>query len=52
MLDYGTEHSKSIHMAHYKVNDQIDWLGTGNATKTDEFSEKFQTAFDPSRSFS
>ena len=22
-------------------------LGTGQATKTDEFSEKFQTAFDP-----
>ena len=24
-----------------------DMLGTGDATKTDEFSEKFQTAFDP-----
>ena len=23
------------------------WLGTGDATKTDELSEKFQTAFDP-----
>ena len=22
-------------------------LGTGDGTKTDEFSEKFQTAFDP-----
>ena len=24
-------------------------LGTGRATKMDEFSEKFQTAFDPSQ---
>ena len=24
-----------------------DMLGTGDATKTDEFSEKFQMAFDP-----
>ena len=26
------------------------WLGTADATKTDEFSEKFQTAFDPPQS--
>ena len=26
-------------------------LGTGHATKSDEFSEKFQTAFDPHPSF-
>ena len=25
--------------------------GTGHATKSDEFSEKFQTAFDPPPSF-
>ena len=27
-------------------------LGTGDGAKTDEFSEKFQTAFDPPPSFS
>ena len=25
----------------------LSFLGTGDATKTDEFSGKFQTAFDP-----
>ena len=29
-----------------------DMLGTGDASKTDEFSEKFRTAFDPPPSFS
>ena len=29
----------------------INLLGTGQPTKTDEFSEKFQTAFDPPPSF-
>ena len=28
------------------------WLGTFDATKTDEISEKIQTAFDPPPSFS
>ena len=29
------------------VRDLLSYLGKGNPTKTDEFSDKFQTAFDP-----
>ena len=29
-------------------DDEWNDLGTGRATKMDEFSEKFQTAYDPS----
>ena len=29
----------------------LSFLGTGDANKTDEFSEKFQTAFDPPSHF-
>ena len=32
---------------HYLVNCTNDKLGTDGATKSDEFSKKFQTAFDP-----
>ena len=36
----------------YLVNCTNDKLGTDGATESDEFSEKIQTAFDPSPSFS
>ena len=35
-----------------RVAKSVPWLGKGNPSKTDEFSEKFQTAVDPPPSFS
>ena len=44
MISRGKVVELSKKIAHFGPN---LWLGTGNATDTDELSEKFQTAFDP-----
>ena len=38
--------------AHFQCQKLFSWLGKPLPTKTDEFLEKFQTAFDPPPSFS
>ena len=46
------EHNGKTFADSCKSHQQDPFLGTGGPTKMDEFSEKFQTAFDPPPSFS
>ena len=41
------EHNGKTFADSCKSHQQDPFLGTGGPTKMDEFSEKFQTAFDP-----